>query len=223
MTRAQAAAGARGRPRSFDRDEALDRAVDVFWRHGYEATSISDLTEAMGISPPSLYAAFGDKEKLFMEVVDRYQRARIDAVTAAFDEAPTAKDAVQRLLTESASALAQHGGPRGCLLVMSDANCSAESCHVQEALAKRRSKMTALLKARIDRGLREGDVPAGTDTAALAEFYSVVMQGMVMLSRDRPSRKTLNAAVEAAMRAWPASASRSPARRAQAGSPRRGR
>ncbi|HZC78142.1 MAG TPA: TetR/AcrR family transcriptional regulator, partial [Ktedonobacterales bacterium] len=80
----------RGRPRSFDREAALERAIDVFWRHGYEATSVSDLTSAMGINPPSLYAAFGDKEKLFLEAVERYQQQRRQAVMKVFDEAPTA-------------------------------------------------------------------------------------------------------------------------------------
>lgn len=192
----------RGRPRSFDREAALQRAIEVFWKHGYEATSITDLTRAMGINPPSLYAAFGDKEKLFMEAVDRYMQDRREVVTRAFAE-PTARRAVERWLTEAASALARHGGPRGCLLVMSDTNCSTQSRHVQEALACRRASMTKLLQSRIARGVKEGDVPAGTDAAALADFYSIVLQGMVMLARDRVSRARLLAAVEAAMRAWP--------------------
>ena len=203
----------RGRPRSFDREAALKRAIKVFWQHGYEATSINDLTHAMGINPPSLYAAFGDKEKLFMEVVDRYQEERRAAVMRAFEE-PTAKRALERWLTEAADALARDRAPRGCLLVMSDTNCSAQSRHVQNALALRRASMTKLLKSRIDRGVKEGDVPAGTDTSVLASFYSVVLQGMVMLARDRPSRKSLLGAVETAMRAWPAAASRSLTRRA---------
>jgi AcrR family transcriptional regulator len=210
----------RGRPRSFDREAALQRAIKVFWKHGYEATSIADLTRAMGINPPSLYAAFGDKEKLFMEAVDRYIEERRAAVARAFEE-PTARRAVERWLTEAANALARSGGPRGCLLVMSDTNCSTHSKHVQTALACRRAAMTKLLKSRIDRGVKEGDVPAGTDTAALADFYSVVIQGMVMLARDRTSRKSLLAAVEAAMRAWPQpAAARARPRRVLRPSPR---
>jgi AcrR family transcriptional regulator len=210
-----AGAKKRGRPLSFDRDTALQRAMEVFWTHGYEASTLHDLTHAMRINPPSLYAAFGDKEKLFMEVVDRYQQERRAAVLRAFEER-TARQAVQRLLTEAADALARRGAPRGCLLVMSDTNCSAESKHVQEALASRRAAMTRLLKARLDRGIDDRDVPPGTDTAALANFYSIVMQGMVMLARDRPSRKTLLAAVDAAMRAWPVpSAARRSGRRPQ--------
>jgi AcrR family transcriptional regulator len=176
----------------------------------------------MGINPPSLYAAFGDKEKLFMEVVDRYQQARRAVVMRALEE-PTAKRAVERWLTEGANALARNGVPRGCLLVMSDTNCSTQSKHVQDALACRRAAMTKLLKSRIDRGVKEGDVPARTDTAALADFYSVVLQGMVMLARDRPSRKRLLGAVEAAMRAWPqTAAARARSRRVLRGFGRRG-
>src|SRR5229473_3240196 len=142
----------RGRPREFDREAALERAIDVFWRHGYEATSVSDLTDAMGINPPSLYAAFGDKEKLFLEAVERYQQQRRQSVTKVFDEAPTAKEAIHRLLQDAARELACPSHPRGCLLVMSDTNCSDASAHVQSDLAQRRGEMKASLKARIDRG-----------------------------------------------------------------------
>src|SRR3989441_13007661 len=131
----------RGRPREFDREAALEQAIDVFWRHGYEATSVSDLTAAMNINPPSLYAAFGDKEKLFLEAVERYQEQRRQSVTKVFDEAPTAREAVHRLLREAASRLACSGHPRGCMLVMSDANCSDASAHVQSDLAHRRAAM----------------------------------------------------------------------------------
>src|SRR5256712_2657925 len=117
----------RGRRREFDREAGLEQAIDVFWRHGYEATSMSDLTAAMGVNPPSLYAAFGDKEKLFLEAVERYQQQRRQSVTKVFDEAPTAREAVRRLLREAASRLACSGHPRGCMLVMSDANCSDAS------------------------------------------------------------------------------------------------
>src|ERR1700740_2721104 len=137
----------RGRPRSFDREAALERAIDVFWRHGYEATSVSDLTAAMGINPPSLYAAFGDKEKLFLEAVERYQQQRRQSLTKIFDAAPTAKEAVRRVLQEAARELAGSSHPRGCLLVMSDTNCSEASSHVQSDVAQRRAAMKAGLQA----------------------------------------------------------------------------
>jgi AcrR family transcriptional regulator len=191
----------RGRPRSFDREQALERAMQVFWKQGYEATSIHDLTRAMGINPPSLYAAFGDKERLFMEAVERYQRECGPAVSCILDEAPSARGAMERLLTESAGQMAHSGDPRGCMLITSATNCSAAS--VQAALAGRRDEQKAALKARIDRGLREGELPRGTDTGALADFYTTVLQGMAIQARDGATRKSLLAAAEAAMRAWP--------------------
>lgn len=192
----------RGRPRSFDRDKALERAMHVFWRQGYEATSVSDLTRAMRINPPSLYAAFGDKEHLYLEAIDRYVRLRRESAAKWLDEEPTAKAAVARLLTEAASLFARSGAPRGSMLVLSALNCSTAA--LQSELAQRRASARAILKARIDQGLREGELPSGTDTAALADFYSTVLQGMSVQARDGATRKRLLATAEAAMRAWPA-------------------
>src|SRR5438445_7558250 len=100
---------ARGRPRGFDRDAALERAIEVFWRQGYEGTSIADLTRAMRINPPSLYAAFGDKERLYLEAVARYQQGRRDELAPFLDEAPTAREGIARLLQEAARVYAQRG------------------------------------------------------------------------------------------------------------------
>jgi AcrR family transcriptional regulator len=191
----------RGRPRSFDREQALERAMHVFWRQGYEATSVSDLTCAMGINPPSLYAAFGDKEQLYLEALGRYQQRRIESMAKWFAEEPTAKAAVRRLLTEAASELARAGAPRGSMLVLSAMQCSSDA--LQGKLAERRASTRALLKARIDRGLHEGELARGTDTDALVDFYSAVFQGMSVQARDGASRKRLAAIAEIAMRAWP--------------------
>src|SRR5437870_2214680 len=143
----RSAAPQRGRPRSFDREAALERAMQVFWRQGYEATSVNDLTRAMRINPPSLYAAFGDKEQLFLEAVQRYEQGRREAVTSLFDDAPSAKQAVERLLLEAANGMARAGAPRGCMLVLSSASCSEAS--VQSELAGRRAAMKSILKARL--------------------------------------------------------------------------
>jgi AcrR family transcriptional regulator len=191
----------RGRPRSFDRDKALERAMHVFWKQGYEATSVNDLTRAMRINPPSLYAAFGDKEHLYLEAVDRYQRSRLEAVATWLDEEPTAKAAVARLLTEAAGLLVRSGAPRGSMLVLSAMNCADAS--LQSRLAHRRASGRAILKARIDRGVHEGELPPATDTAALTDFYMTVFQGMSVQARDGATRKSLLATAEAAMRAWP--------------------
>jgi AcrR family transcriptional regulator len=206
-----------GRPRSFDRDEALHRAMEVFWQNGFEGTSIHDLTEAMGINPPSLYAAFGDKEQLYLEAVARYVARRREACPYA-DE-PTARQAIEKLLTYIATELARPCNPRGCMMAMAVATTSGSSQQLQSTLAKQRAEQRARLKARIDQGLEAGELPPGTDTAALADFYATVISGMSLQARDGASSKTLMATVEAAMRAWPETPKRS--RRTKA-SPRRG-
>ena len=194
----------RGRPRSFDRGRALERAMHLFWRRGYEATSVSDLTRVMGINPPSLYAAFGDKESLYLEALGRYQERRAESMAKWFEEEPTAKAAVRRLLTEAARELARSGAPRGSMLVLSATQCSGDS--LQTKLAGRRARMRAMLKARIERGVREGELPRATDIEALVDFYSAVFQGMTLQARTGVSRKRLLAIAETAMRAWPGAA-----------------
>ena len=191
----------RGRPRSFDRGRALERAMHLFWRQGYEATSVSDLTRAMGINPPSLYAAFGDKERLYLEALGRYEGRRAESMAKWFDEEPTAKAAVRRLLTEAARERARPGAPRGSMLVLSATQCSSDS--LQTKLAQRRARMRAMLKARIERGVREGELPHAADTEALVDFYSAVFQGMSLQARTGVSRRRLLATAETAMRAWP--------------------
>jgi AcrR family transcriptional regulator len=205
----------RGRPLSFDRDTALDRAMHVFWEHGYEAASISDLTAAMGITPPSLYTAFGDKERLFLEAIERYGKGPGGFGQRALDEEPTARGAIQRLLEEAAAELTEECHPLGCMMVMATTNCSVAAEHVQNALAKRRALGVANVQARIQRGIADGELPADTDAGALANFYATVYQGMSMQAKDGASRASLLASVEMAMRSWP------PAPRAQRGAKRR--
>jgi len=192
----------RGRPRGFDRDTALARATEVFWRQGYEGTSVADLTRAMRINPPSLYAAFGDKQHLYLEAVERYQQGRHDELAPLLDEAPTARQAIERLLREAARLYAQRDAPRGCMLALSGTTCAEAS--LQSQLAKRRANANKVFKARIERGLREGELPRGTHAGALADFYATVLRGMALQARDGVSRRSLGATVEAAMRAWPA-------------------
>ena len=199
----------RGRPRSFDRDVALESALNVFWKHGYEATSLCDLTAAMGINPPSLYAAFGDKEQLFMEAIDRYAERRRQALAPIYEQEPTARGAIERVLMRAVEELSQPGTPRGCMLVLSAINCADASAHIQSALAERRAASRARLKARIDRAVKEGELAADTDTAALADFYTAVLQGMSHRARDGASRKSLIATAQTALRAWPQSARKS--------------
>jgi AcrR family transcriptional regulator len=200
---AAAPAKPRGRPLSFDRDTALDKAMHVFWEHGYEAASISDLTAAMGITPPSLYTAFGDKAHLFMEAIERYGNGPGGFGQRALDEEPTARGAVQRLLEEAAAELTQDCHPLGCMMVMATTNCSVAAEHIQKALVKRRALGVAAMQARIQRGVEDGELPAGTDAGALASFYATVYQGMSMQAKDGASRESLLGSVEMAMRSWP--------------------
>ena len=191
----------RGRPRSFDRDEALERAMEVFWRRGFEGASLNDLTGAMGINPPSLYAAFGDKEHLFLEAVERYLKKRDDE--CPYEDAPTAQEAIEKLLTYVATEFTRPCNPRGCLMVMAATTSSASSARLQSALAQHRAASRTCLKARIDRGLAEGELPRGTDTGALADFYHSIVAGMSLQARDGASRKSLMAIAKTAMHAWP--------------------
>ncbi len=191
----------RGRPRSFDRDQALQRAMEVFWAKGFEATSLMDLTEAMDISPPSLYAAFGDKEKLFLEAVERYQDRRGES--CPYCNEPTARAAIEKLLVYMAEELTSRDHPRGCLMMMAAATTAGSSEKLQATLTAKRMAAKIRLKARIERGIEEGDVPATADAGALADFYSTIINGMAMQGREGVSRKSLMATVATAMTVFP--------------------
>jgi len=191
----------RGRPRSFDRDQALAQAIEVFWKKGFEGTSIADLTEAMGINPPSLYAAFGDKEKLFLEAVEQYNARNAGACPYGDEE--TAKGAVRKLLLYMAEELCSCEHPRGCMMVLAASTSASASPFLQGKIAEKRAASRAALKARIERGIKEGDVAAGTNADELADFYSTIMTGMSLVSRDGASHKSMVATVENAMRLFP--------------------
>lgn len=193
--------GQRGRPRSFDRDAALDKAMFAFWERGYEATSISDLTASLGISAPSLYAAFGDKRKLFDEVVVVYGGRYGDFAVAALAEEPTAGAALGRILREAAEVYTDPAHPRGCMVISAAINTT--SAEVAEALRARREANLAAFESRIRADVAAGELPAGTDTRALARYAGAVLQGMSQQSRDGAGREELEAVAELAMRAWP--------------------
>ena len=194
---------AMGRPRAFDRDKVLDQALHVFWERGYEGTSIADLTEAMGINPPSLYAAFGNKETLFREALDRYEARRDEIMAEAF-AALTAREAMTRLLEGTADRLSDKDKPRGCLMVQG-ALCGGEECDaVKRDLASRRAAGEAMIRERLKRAKREGELPKDADPAALARFVSTVMQGMAVQASGGATRKELRAIADMALRSWPA-------------------
>lgn len=193
----------RGRPLSFDRDTALEQAMHVFWQRGYEAASITELTAAMGITAPSLYTAFGDKERLFLEAIERYATGPGGGYPRALEEEPTAYLAIKRCLEEAAEELTRPCHPRGCMVTMAATNCSLASAHIQAALAKRRAASDNGVRCRIEHGIRDGELPADTDAEALSNFYATVFRGMSMQATDGASRENLLATAAAAMRAWP--------------------
>jgi AcrR family transcriptional regulator len=191
----------RGRPRSFDRDAALAAAMEVFWEKGFEATSISDLTEAMGINPPSLYSAFGDKEALFLEAIEAYTRRRGES--CPYCNEPTARGAVEKLLIYVARELTDASHPRGCLMMMAATTAANSSTRLQKVIADKRVASREHMRERIKRGIEDGDVPAGTDAGALADFFSTLLTGMALQARDGATRKSLLAIVEQAMTLFP--------------------
>jgi AcrR family transcriptional regulator len=203
MNKTTAPSRPRGRPRSFDRDGALDRAMHLFWSRGYEATSVSDLTEAMGITPPSLYAAFGDKKQLFLEAVDRYQEGPGGFAQRALDE-PTAERAVRRLLMDTVNSFCDSNHPKGCMVVLAATNCTTESSDVLDALADRRRAAERAIRTRIAAGRAAGELPAGTDVDALAGMVVTTLYGLSIKARDGATRASLRKIVEQAMRMWPA-------------------
>ncbi|MGK5498514.1 TetR/AcrR family transcriptional regulator [Streptomyces sp. URMC 125] len=194
----------RGRPRSFDRDTALEKALRAFWEHGYEATSIADLTRAMGIAAPSLYAAFGDKRTLFEEVVEAYVNRYGGFIGRALAEEPTARRAVERVLREAAAEYTEPGRPPGCLVINAAVNAGPASAAVVEELRAMREANTRAFASRIRAAVADGELPGGTDAAALARFVASVLQGMSQQARDGVGREELEAVAATAMRAWPA-------------------
>lgn len=191
-----------GRPLSFDRDVALKQAMHLFWAHGYEATSIVELTQAMGITAPSLYAAFGDKQRLFLETVDHYLGG-IDAVISHIDGAVTARDAARDLLTAAALGDTGDDTPPGCLLASAIVTSSSSAAGVREQLATMRRAIEAALRLRIERDIADGLLPAGADADMLAGHVFAVVQGMSTLAKDGAGRDKLLRIVEAAMACWP--------------------
>ncbi|MCI0464781.1 MAG: TetR/AcrR family transcriptional regulator [Gemmataceae bacterium] len=193
---------AMGRPRAFDVDKALDRALKVFWRKGYEGASLPDLTKAMGINRPSLYAAFGNKEALFRKALERYVEGPAAYVREAIRE-PTARAVVERLLRGAADLLTDPRNPRGCLMVQGALACGEAANAIRRELISRRMAGEAAFRERFERAKAEGDLPADCDPADLARYVATVLQGMAVQAAGGASREQLRGVVEMALRAWP--------------------
>lgn len=174
----------------------------TFWRHGYETTSIVDLTNAMGVTAPSLYAAFGDKKRLFLEAARRYA-GNPEATAQAINDAPDAYQAAHTMLTSAAIAYTGEAMPKGCLLASATASGSAASRDVQNTIGNIRRSIMACFEARIGRDVANGSLPYGTDPSALAGLVMAITQGMSVLARDGASRESLLAIVDTALLTWP--------------------
>ncbi|WP_315759358.1 MULTISPECIES: TetR/AcrR family transcriptional regulator [unclassified Bradyrhizobium] len=189
-----------GRPRTFDRDTALDQAMEVFWRHGYEGATIAQLTDAMGINPPSLYAAFGSKEALLRAALDRYT-ARREAWMDEVLSAPTAREVTARMLMGVAEKQTDPSNPPGCLLVQGGLACGSGSANVPFELAARRAQTEEQLRQRFDRAKGEGDLAATADPAALARYVSAVITGMSVMASSGADREGLTQVALVAIKA----------------------
>ncbi|WP_322027835.1 TetR/AcrR family transcriptional regulator [Burkholderia sp. BCC1977] len=194
----------RGRPRSFDKEAALDRAMEVFWRLGYEGASMTDLTAAMGIAPPSLYAAFGSKEALFRQAVERYRETEGREIWDSVEQAGSAHDAIEHYLMQTARVFTRRGKPAGCLIVLSALHPAERSDTVRQTLIAMREQTVAALRARLADGVATGELSAHANLDAIARYYVTVQQGMSIQARDGASRRDLEAVAQAALAAWPA-------------------
>src|ERR1700730_3878722 len=194
--------GARlGRPRAFDPDTALDAALRVFWMKGYEGTALSDLTAAMGINRPSIYATFGNKEAWFRKALDRYSERMTNFTAEALKE-PTARAVAERLLVGTADLLSCPGNPKGCLMVQGALACGKEADPIRKELISRRTMGEAGPRERFERARLEGDLPAGADAGDLARYIMAVMHGMSVQSAGGVSRAELQGVIDLSLRAW---------------------
>jgi len=191
-----------GRPRSFDVNKALDRALYVFWRKGYEGTSLSDLTKAMGINRPSLYATFGDKEALFRKVLERYRDGPAAYTGEALNET-TARAVVERLLRGAADLTTAPRNPGGCLTVQGALACGEAADSIRQELTAYRAAGEAAIRRRLEHAKSNGDLPADIDSADLARYVATIVYGIAVQAAGGASRGKLQRVIEMALRTLP--------------------
>jgi AcrR family transcriptional regulator len=193
---------ARGRPREFDPEEALSAALTVFWEKGYEGASLADLTEAMGITKPSLYACFGNKEALFHKALDLYERDKLCYMRSALEE-PTARGVAERLLRGTLAIQTGGNDPRACLGVISMVACTTQADSIKADVIARRASSDKALVERLERAKAEGDLPPGVEPAALATYLIAMIQGMGVQASGGATCEQLNQLVETTLAMWP--------------------
>jgi AcrR family transcriptional regulator len=193
---------ARGRPRTFDRAQALRSAMDVFWARGYDGTTLEELQAAMGgIAPPSFYAAFGSKDDLFREAVELYRATMSERMIGALNR-PSAREGIEGLLRAATEQFCGGDSPRGCLIVLGALNCTRANKEAHDHLYELRQQGPEIIRQRLARAVSEGDLPAGAPVSEMTSFYTTVLHGLAVRARDGVSRQALMAAVDAAMAAW---------------------
>jgi AcrR family transcriptional regulator len=192
----------KGRPREFDVDDALAAALRVFWQKGYEGTSLTDLTDAMGITRPSLYAAFGNKESLFRKALDLYEREKLAYIGEAL-AAPTSREVAERLLRGALEMQTSECEPRGCLRVISSVTCGSEAESVKADLQARRASSQQALLDRMERAKAEGDLPASTDVAGITNYLLAILQGMAVQAGNGASKEQVERVVRTSLAMWP--------------------
>jgi len=193
-----------GRPRAFDRDEAIQQAMHLFWEYGYESTSLALLKENIGggITAPSFYAAFGSKEKLFQEVVERYTTTYGQVNLSLWDQHLPPRDAIELALRRSAKMQTEKTHPKGCFIVIAANTCSPEHQHVQSLLAEQRALTRAGFEQCIQRAVDSGELVAQTKVEAFAAVFNGFLQGITVLARDGVSHQVLHDAITEIMRNW---------------------
>ncbi|WP_114229021.1 MULTISPECIES: TetR/AcrR family transcriptional regulator [Sphingomonas] len=192
----------KGRPREFDVDDALAAALRVFWQKGYEGTSLTDLTEAMGITRPSLYAAFGNKESLFRKALDLYESEKLAYIGEAL-AAPTSREVAHRLLSGALATQTSECEPRGCLRVISSVTCGAEAESVKADLQARRASSHQAILQRMEQAKADGDLPAHTDVAGITNYLLAVLQGMSVQAGNGATKEQLAEVVRTTIAIWP--------------------
>ncbi|MDX1916186.1 MAG: TetR/AcrR family transcriptional regulator [Methylophilus sp.] len=191
----------RGRPPAFNHDNALEKAMQTFWEHGYEGTSMAELMEAMDMNKPSIYAAFGNKEALFRKALQKYVSGPSAFVKDAVLE-PTARQVVKVLLTKAVELLTAQNTPRGCMIVQGALSCGPESKHIQQELIAYRSNFEETLKARFELAKVNSDLPKDANTATLAKYVAIIHQGISVQATSGASKDDLMAVIDVVMKNW---------------------
>lgn len=200
-----------GRPREFDRDQALRQARNVFWQRGFEATSMADLVQALGIASARIYAAFGSKEALFREAIALYENGEGAFADLALSEEPTARAAIERMLRDAIELYTRPNGPLGCMVVSSATNCTLDNDSIREWLAGHRRDRTRSIIQRLEQAVESGELPRQTPVQALGDCYATLLHGLSVQARDGIEQPRLLATLPMALAVFDAAAGTDPA------------